>query len=80
MRDVEGLTESIRRRRCQVADDFLVAHLGKRPLVMAAISANSARCFILDPLGWNPPSVAAIGELIGCYLRFRNMSGGDLKV
>ncbi len=79
MRDVGGLTESTRRRRCKVAEDFLVAHFGERPLVMAAISATSVRRFILGAPGRNPPSVAAVGDAIGCYFRFRSMSGDDLK-
>jgi site-specific recombinase XerD len=79
MRDVGGLTESTRRRRCKVAADFLVAHFDERPLDMAAISAASIRRFILGAPDRNPASVAAIGDAIGCYLRFRSTSGDNLK-
>lgn len=75
MRDVWGLAESTRRRRCRVVGGFLVEHFGEQPISMATISAASIRRFVLGKQGRRPTTVAANGVIIGCYLRFRSMSG-----
>ncbi len=82
MRDVWGLADNTRRKRCRVVEGFLVEHFGEQPISMATISATSIRRFVLGKQGRRPATVAANGVIIGCYLRFRSMSGervGDLK-
>jgi site-specific recombinase XerD len=75
MRDVWGLAESTRRRRCRVVGEFLVEHFGERPISMTTVKATSIRRFILGEQGRGPAAVAAIGVTIACYLRFRSISG-----
>lgn len=75
MRDVWGLAESTRRRRCRVVGEFLVEHFGERPISMTTVKTTSIRRFILGEQGRGPAAVAAIGVTIACYLRFRSMSG-----
>ncbi len=75
MRDVWGLAESTRRRRCRVVGEFLVEHFGERPISMTTVKATSIRRFILGEQGRGPAAVAAIGVAIACYLRFRSISG-----
>lgn len=75
MRDVWGLAESTRRRRCRVIGEFLVEHFGERPISMTTVKATSIRRFVLGEQGRGPAAVAAIGVTITCYLRFRSISG-----
>lgn len=75
MRDVWGLADSTRRKRCRVIGGFLVEHFGAKQISMATVSTASIRRFVLGAQGRRPPSIAAIGVIIGCYLRFRSMSG-----
>src|ERR1700677_393276 len=75
MRDVWGLTENTRRQRRRVVRGFLLAHFGERPVTMATVSAASIRRFVLGDQGRSPRSIAATGGAIGCYLRFRSLSG-----
>ena len=42
---------------------------------MATVSAASIQRFVLGDQGRGPRSIAATGSAIGCYLRFRSMSG-----
>ena len=75
MRDVWGLAENTRRQRRRVVREFLLAHFGERPVTMATVSAASIQRFVLGDQGRSPRSIAATGGAIGCYLRFRSMSG-----
>lgn len=75
MRDVWGLAESTRRQRCRVVGEFLVEHFDERPISMATVSAASIRRFVIGEEGRRPTTVAAIGVIIGGYLRFRSMFG-----
>jgi integrase/recombinase XerD len=75
MRDVWGLAESTRGRRCRVVEELLLAHFGERPVTMATITAASIRRFVLGDQRRSPGTIAVIGGAIGCYLRFRSMSG-----
>ncbi len=79
MRDVWGLAESTRRRRCRVVGEFLVEHFGERPISMTTVKATSIRRFILGEQGRGPAAAAAIGVTIACYLRFRSMSGDRIN-
>nr|WP_170117070.1 tyrosine-type recombinase/integrase [Phyllobacterium sophorae] len=54
---------------------FLVEHFGEQSISMATVSATSIRRFVLGKQGRRPATVAANGVIIGCYLRFRSMSG-----
>jgi site-specific recombinase XerD len=75
MRDVWGLAEATRRRRGMVVDKFLRAHFSDQPIVISMVSAASIRRFVLGEEGRSPGSIAVIGGAVGCYLRFRSMSG-----
>jgi len=75
MRDVWGLADTTRLRRGRIVGEFLLAHFGDRPITMSKISAASVRRFVLGEHGRSAGSIAVIGGAIGCYLRFRSMSG-----
>lgn len=75
MRDVWGLAETTRCRRRQVVEEFLLGHFGDRPVTVATINPGSVRRFVLGEQERSPGSIAVIGGAIGCYLRFRGMSG-----
>src|SRR5450756_1403697 len=75
MRDVWGLADTTRRRRGRVVGEFLLAHFGDQPITMSTISAASVRRFVLGEQGRSAGSIGVIGGAIGCYLRFRSMSG-----
>ncbi|MER9874972.1 site-specific integrase [Mesorhizobium sp. M0195] len=75
MRDVRGLADNTRRKRCRVVGGFLVEHFGEQPISLATVNAASIRRFVLGKQGRRPTTVAAIGVIIGCYLRFRSMFG-----
>lgn len=75
MRDVWGLADSTRRRRGRVVGEFLLAHFGDQPITMSTISAASVRRFVLGEQGRSVGSIGVIGGAIGCYLRFRSISG-----
>jgi integrase/recombinase XerD len=80
MRDVWGLANTTRLRRGRVIGEFLLAHFGDQPIMMSKISAASVRCFVLGEHGRSAGSIAVIGGAIGCYLRFRSMSGDRVSV
>jgi integrase/recombinase XerD len=75
MRDIWGLAEATRRKRCRVVGRFLVEHSGEQPISLATVSAASIHRFVLGEEGRRPPSIAAFGVIIGSYLRFRSISG-----
>ena len=80
MRDVWGLADTTRRRRGRVIGEFLFAHFGVQPITMQKISAASVRSFVLGEHGRSAGSIAVIGGAIGCYLRFRSMSGDRVSI
>lgn len=75
MRDVWGLADNTRRQRGRIAGEFLLAHFGDRPVTMSKIGANLIRRFVLGEDGRSAGSIGVIGGAIGCYLRYRSMSG-----
>ncbi len=75
MRDVWGLADNTRRQRGRIAGEFLLAHFGDQPITMSKIGATSIRRFVLGDHGRSAGSIGVIGGAIGCYLRFRSMSG-----
>ncbi|MHB1552075.1 MAG: site-specific integrase [Vulcanimicrobiaceae bacterium] len=81
MRDVWGLAETTRRQRDRIVGDFLRTHFGDQPVIVSKIATASVRRFVLGKHGRSAGSIRVIGGAIGCYLRFRSMSGdqvGDL--
>jgi integrase/recombinase XerD len=81
MRDVGGLAGTTRRQRSRIVGKFLLTHFGDQPISMSTIAAASVRRFVLGKHGRSAGSIRVIGGAIGCYLRFRAMSGdqvGDL--
>lgn len=75
MRDVWGLADNTRRQRGRIAGEFLRAHFGDQPITMSKIGAPSVRRFVLGEDGRSAGYIGVIGGAIGCYLRFRSMSG-----
>jgi site-specific recombinase XerD len=75
MRDVWGLADSTRRQRGRIIGEFLQVHFGDQPIIVSKISATSVRRFVLGGRGHSPGSIGVIGGAVGCYLRFRSMSG-----
>jgi integrase len=75
MRNVWGLADTTRRRRGRVVGEFLLAQFGDKPVAMSTISVACVRRFVLGEHGRSAGSIAVIGGAIGCYLRFRSMSG-----
>jgi integrase/recombinase XerD len=79
MRDVWGLADTTRLWRGRVVREFLLAHFNDQPIVMSTITAASVRRFVLGDHGRSAGSIAVIGGAIGCYLRFRSMSGDRIS-
>ena len=75
MRDVWGLADSTRRQRERIVGEFLLFHFSDEPITMSKIGANAARRFVLGDPGRSPGTIRVIGGAVGCYLRFRSMSG-----
>jgi integrase len=81
MRDVGGLAENTRRQRGRIVSAFLRMQFGDQPIIMSMITAASVRGFVLSKHDRSAGSIRVVGGAIGCYLRFRSMSGdrvGDL--
>lgn len=79
MRDVWGLADTTRRQRGRIVSGFLLAHFRDQPITMSTISAASVRRFVLGKQGRSVGSIGVIGGAIGCYLRFRSMSGDRIS-
>lgn len=75
MRDVWGLADSTRRQRGRIVREFLLAHFGDQRITLSKIGATSVRRFVLGDPGRSPGTIRVTGGAIGCYLRFRSMSG-----
>jgi len=75
MSDVWGLADNTRLRRTRVVNEFLLAQFGDQPITMSKVSAAAVRRFVLGEPGRSAGSIGVIGGAIGCYLRFRSMSG-----
>ncbi len=78
MRDVWGLADNTRRQRSRIVGAFLLAHFGDQPITMSKIRTASVRRFVLGQDGRSAGSIGVIGGAIGCYLRFRTMSGDQV--
>lgn len=80
MRDVEGLAVTTRQQRCRIVDRFLVEQYGARPITISALTAAAVRRFILgEEKAWSAGTIRVMGGAIGCYLRFRSLSGDQVK-
>ncbi|MGA8434735.1 MAG: site-specific integrase [Methyloceanibacter sp.] len=76
MRDVGGLAANTRQQRQRVVGRFLAEQSGSGPIVATAITPKAVRRFVLgEKQGWSAGTVGVMGGAIGCYLRFRAMSG-----
>jgi integrase len=76
MQDVWGLALNTRRQRCQIVGRFLVEQFGSAPITVSMIKAAAVRQFVLgEKQGWSAGSIGVMGGAIGCYLRFRGLSG-----
>jgi len=75
MRDVWGLADSTRRQRGRIVGEFLLAHFSDQPITLSKIGTTAVRRFVLGDHRRSPGTIRVIGGAIGCYLRFRSMSG-----
>jgi hypothetical protein len=76
MRDVWGLARNTRQQRCRIVGRFLVEQFGSAPITLSMIKAAAVRQFVLgEKQGWSAGSIGVMGGAIGCYLRFRGLSG-----
>lgn len=76
MHEVGGLAVSTRRERCQIVGRFLVEQFPSRPIMITAIGSAAIRRFVLgDGQKWGAGRIRVIGSAMGCYLRFRGISG-----
>ena len=75
MRDDWGLADNTRCQRSRIAGAFLLAHFGDQPITISKISTASVRRFVLGQDGRSAGSIGVIGGAIGCYFRFRTLSG-----
>lgn len=75
MRDVWGLADSTRRQRGRIVGEFLLSYFSDQPITLSKIGATAVRRFVLGDPGRSPGTIRVIGGAVGCYLRFRSMSG-----
>lgn len=79
MLDVWGLADSTRRQRGRIVGEFLLAHFSDQPITLSKIAAPAVRRFVLGDQGRSPGTIRVIGGAVGCYLRFRSMSGDRIS-
>lgn len=79
MSDVWGLAHNTRLRRTRVVHEFLLAEFSDQPITMSKVSAAAVRRFVLGEPGRSAGSIGVSGGAIGCYLRFRSMSGNRVS-
>ena len=76
MQNVEGLAANTRHQRSRIIGRFLFEQFGSRPINLSMISASTIRCFVLgEERDWSAGTIRVMGGAIGCYLRFRSVSG-----
>ena len=76
MQDVWGLALNTRYQRCRIVGRFLVEQFASAPIALSMIKATAVRQFVLGKKqGWSAGSIGVMGGAIGCYLRFRGLSG-----
>jgi integrase/recombinase XerD len=76
MRDVGGLAVNTRKQRRRVVGWFLAEQCGSAPIIVTTIAPKAIRQFVLgEKRGWGAGTIGVMGGAIGCYLRFRAMSG-----
>lgn len=79
MRDVWGLADSTRRQRGRIVGEFLLPHFSDQPITLSKIGTTAVRRFVLGDPGRSPGTIRVIGGAVGCYLRFRSMSGDPVS-
>lgn len=75
MRDVCGLADNTRRQRSRIVGEFLLTLFGDQPIAMSKIGVTSVRRFVLGDHERSAGYIGVIGGAVGCYLRFRSISG-----
>jgi integrase/recombinase XerD len=79
MRDVRGLAANTRRQRGQIVGKFLVEQFGHRSIAFAKINSAAVRRFVLgEEKRWSAGTIRVIGGAVGCYLKFRSLSGDQV--
>lgn len=77
MDTVRGLAANTRRQRVRIVGGFLAERFGGDPLMLAALTADDLKRFVLGD-GGKRRSAGTIGVMAGalrCYLRFRGLAG-----
>lgn len=76
MHEVGGLAVNTRQQRCRIIGRFLLEQFHTRPILITAIGPAAVRRFVLgDGQERSAGTIRVIGGAIGCYLRFRSLSG-----
>jgi len=76
MCDVAGLAGNTRRQRLRIIHRFLLEQFGHEKVTIAHIDTAAVRHFVLgEHKSWSPGTIRVVGGAIGCYFRFRSMSG-----
>jgi len=79
MHDVWGLAINTRQQRCRIIGRFLAQQFGSTPIVISTIKASAVRRFVLgEKKRQSAGTINVIGGAIGCYLRFRSLSGDQV--
>jgi integrase/recombinase XerD len=79
MRDVCGMAANTRRQRERIVGKFLVKQFGRRSVAFAKINSATVRRFVLgEEHRWSAGTIRVVGGAIGCYLKFRGMSGDQV--
>jgi integrase/recombinase XerD len=79
MLEVGGLALNTRRQRCRIVGQFLREQFHARPIIISAVGPAAVRRFVLgDGKEWSAGTIGVIGGAIGCYLRFRSISGDQV--
>jgi site-specific recombinase XerD len=80
MRDIGGLAPNTRERRERILRRFLQEQFADREIAIADLTPARVRCFVLgEDRGWSADTIRVVGGAIGCYLRFRQMMGEDVR-
>jgi site-specific recombinase XerD len=80
MRDVWGLAANTRLQRRRIVGKFLVGQFGSRPIAISVIKPTTVRRFVLgEEEGRSAGTIGVMGGAIGCYLRFRSISGDRVE-
>ena len=80
MSDVAGFAINTRRQRLRIVGRLLLEQFGSGKFAIARIDTFAMRCFVLgEQRNWSAGTIGVVGGAIGCYLKFRGMSGDKVS-